>query len=326
MGVICLDVISEGRIFLGSECFGDKICCACGLKRAKKSMQEVIKPTFTDLSQLIKHPSLYMCDSCEKLYTDKNMRFKLIYSDKRGTYKVINRQDVLDILCKPPDKFVLSVPYSFKKHHWLYAGMSDRHKAYIGTDDRTIIVDYDKYNIQALIKNVVDCVNCGISKKEIITGKYSTFTYVKFPFIDKIETELFLQVRQSGLLELITYCAPIPKVKTEYKKEGENLLLTRVEINAVNLLGAIAAGSQYRRERGLDFWGGYFERRINKFKNLDGHEFVSRLAESVSSNWDCGYQDMIKNFEESEINDIMECIRSKTHLMVAIAYSERKKD
>lgn len=96
-----------------------------------------------------------MCDSCEKLYTDKNMRFKLIYSDQRGTYKIINRQDVLDILCNPPKEFVLSVPYSYQKHHWLYAGLSDQHKSYIGVDDRTIVVDYDRYNIKEVVENVV---------------------------------------------------------------------------------------------------------------------------------------------------------------------------
>lgn len=326
MEVSCLDVISEGRIFLGTECNGDEVCCACGLKRAEKSLKKVLKSTFTDMPQLIKSPSLYMCDSCEKLYTDKNMRFKLIYSDQRGTYKIINRQDVLDILCNPPKEFVLSVPYSYQKHHWLYAGLSNQHKAYIGVDDRTIVVEYDKYNVKEVVEEVVNCVSYGISKKELIAGKYSTFTTVKFPFIDKLEIELFSQVRPSGLLELITNCVPVPKKKLIYENEEENPLLTKEEINAVNLLGAIAEGSRFRQERGMEFWGGYYERRINRFKNLDSHEFVSRLAEAVNSNWDCGYQDMIKNLEDSELNNVMECIRAKTHLIVALTYSERRKN
>lgn len=319
-------MVSNGRVFIGTECVGDKYCCSCGQQRAKVSIKKAIKTTFTDFTQLITNPSLYICDSCIKLYNDKNMRFKPIYSDCYGTYKIIDRSEVLNLLCNSKDKFVLSVPYSFKKHHWLYAGVSSPQKAYIGTDDRTVIVDYKRFNVTQIIDNVQDCINYGIPRNEIITGNYSIFTLSKFSFIKDIEKEFFSDARSSGLIELAVKYTPAIKNKKIYESEEENQMLTTAEVNAINLLGLIASGSEYRVSNGLQFWDGFFERRINRYKNLNAHEFVSCLSESVGTKHITGYQNMIKELSEDDLQEIMNCIRKETHLLVSIVYSERKKD
>ena len=319
-------MISNGRIFIGTECVGDKLCCSCGRQRAKLNIKKSIKTTFTDFTQLITNPSLYICDSCIKLYNDKNMRFKPIYSDHPGTYQVIDRNEVLKIIRNPPKKFVLSVPYSFKKHHWLYAGVSSPQKAYIGTDDRTVVVDYKRFNVTQIIDNVQDCVNYGIPRNEIITGNYSTFTLSKFSFIKDIEKIYFSEARSYGLIELAVKYTPAIKNKKIYENEEENQMLTPAEINAVNLLGLIASGSEYRVSNGLQFWDGYFERRINRYKNLNAHEFISNLTEAIGTNHISGYQNMVQELSENDLQEIMNCIRKETHLLVSIVYSERKKD
>ena len=318
--------IITAREFIGTECEGTELCCSCGLQRANKTLKKAIKSSFTDFTAMIKNPSKYICDSCFNLYDNSDMRFKAIYSDTKGTYRIIDRTEVLDIIRNPKEQWVLSLPYSFKKHHWLYAGMSDKHKANIGTDDRTVVIDYDKTDINELIDNIRDCLNYGIPRAELISGNYSIFTLSKYPFITRMDSEIFAPVRQDGLVELLVKYSPAVKKKLIYESEEENPMLSTSEMNAVNLLGLIAEGSNFRKENGLQFWDGFFERRINRYKDLDSHEFVSKLAESVGTSNLCGYQDMIKTLDEDELNNIMEIIRKETKLIVTFVYSERKKD
>jgi hypothetical protein len=315
----------NAREFIGTKCEGPELCCSCGLNRATKLISKSVKTTFTDFTALIKNPSQYICDSCLNLYNDKNMRFKPIYSDAKGTYRIIDRSEVLDIIRNPADEFVLSLPYSFKKHHWLYAGVSNKDVAKIGTDDRTVIVDYRKTDINQLIDNIADLLQYGVPRSEIISGKYSIFTLSKFPFVKNVDDEILKDVRQSGLVELIVKYTPAVKNKKIYESEEETML-TEAEKNAVNLLGAIASGSEYRIQNGLQFWSDYFERRINRFKRLDPNEFVSKLAESVGTSNTCGYHDMVTALSDDQLSDIMDVIRKETHLLVSIVYSERKKD
>lgn len=320
-------VISAARIFLGKECWGDNICCSCGKISAKNPAKKALKKTFTDFVQFIQNPSTYVCDSCLELYEDRNLRFKPIFSDTQGSYRIPERPEILQIIRNPPEKFILSVPYSYKKHHWLYAGLSTRKKAYIGTDDRTVIIDYSKVDIETVTDKITDCLCYGVPRTELILGIYSVFTLSKFGFIERLENNLFAPIRQSGLIELIVKFSPAVAAKDKkiYENKEENGMLTNAEINAVNLLGFIASGSAYRAKNGMQFWDGFFERRINRFKHLNAHEFVSKLAEAVGTNHNSVYQQMIKEISEEDLDEIMTTIRKETHLLVSIVYSERSK-
>lgn len=314
----------NARIFLGSGSGeGDEMCCCCGMTRARKHISKALKPSFTDFSALIKFPSQYICDSCLELYDCKDMRFKPIYSDKAGSYRVIERQDVLKILEDPPKKFVLSVPYSFKKHHWLYAEMSSDEIACVGTDDRTVIFDYRRNDIPKIIGCIGEMLDFGIPRGEIISGNYSIFTLNKFPGIEKFE-DIISPVRHSGAVELIVKYTPAVKEKKVYEKKEDNIMLTSSEINAVNLLSSIAENSAYRIENGISFWGGFFERRINRFKTLSAKEFVEKVTAAVGAKEGI-WTNMLKDLSDSELEEIMQDIRSKTHILVAIVYGERSK-
>ncbi len=311
----------QARQLLGGQASGEYMCCSCGLVRAEHSLHKAIKSTFTQMDRLLLSPSAYICDACKGIYDNSDMRFKPILCTGEP-YKVIEREQVLEVICDPPEKFVLSVPYSFKKHHWLYAGLSDRDKAYIGTDDRTVEVDYVQYDILHIIDTVQRLIAYGVPRGEIILGNYSVFTMSRFGRL-LIECEAEISpLRFGGLVELIVKYTPARKEKLIYESEEENPMLSESEFNAVNFLGSIANNSTYRKENGIQFWSGYFKRRVNRFKKFDAKVFASKLAEA------CGtaqgvYIDLIISKSDEELEKMMEDIRSKTDLLMSIVYSDR---
>lgn len=311
----------KARVFLGSECDGDKICCCCGLTRATQPIKRVVKNTFTQMDKIIVSPSLYICDSCIRIYENSDMRFKIIYSEGGG-YEVIGREAVLQILREPPEQFVLSVPYSFKKHHWLYSGLSGREKAYIGTDDRTVEVDYSAIDIGDIIDTVQDMINYGIPRAEIISGNYSIFTVSKYGTLLSSNEAKIKPLRVGGLVELIVKYTPARKEKLIYERKEDNPMLTESEMNAVNFLGSIASNSSYRKQNGIQFWQGYFKRRINRFKKYDAKIFASKLAEACGSP-DGAYVGLVIKLSDEELAEMMTDIRNKTDLLVSIVYSDR---
>lgn len=314
----------NARNFLGSgKGKGKALCCCCGIKRADKLTSKSIKSTFTDFTALIQFPSEYICDSCIELYECKDMRFKPVFSDRENDYRVIDRTEVLNILANPPDRFVISLPYSFKKHHWLYAGISSKEVALVGTDDRTVMIDYRKNNIAAVISSIEKMIGVGVPRTEIISGEYSIFTLNKFPGIEKYES-IIAPMRHCGATELIVKYTPAVKEKKIYESKEENIMLTTSEINAVNLLSSIAENSIYRIENGISFWGGFFERRINRFKSLSPKAFIEKLAASVGSKEGI-WTNMLKDLTDSELEEIMNDIRLKSHILVAVVYGERSK-
>lgn len=317
--------IAEARMFIGHECSGKNICACCGRKRADNiTLKKALKSTFTDIEHFVIASSLYVCDSCLDIYNKREMRTKCIYSDTPGTYELLDRKEVIYKICNPSDKWFLSVPFSMKKHHWLYAGLSDKHFAYIGTDDRTIIVDYHKYDINRVIEYIQTLIIYGIPRSEIIGGNYSVFTLSKFAFIPKYE-DVIKPLRYSGFVELIVKFTPAVKEKLIYEREDENPMLSTSEINAVNFLSSIAYNSRYRAENGIQFWSGFFERRVNRFKKYDAVTFASKLSESVGTNEGI-YIGLIKDKSNEELEEMMKTIREKTHIIISIVYGERKKD
>ena len=111
------------------------------------------------------------------------------------------------------------MPY-FKKHHWLYAGISDDQIAYIGTDSRTILIDYTQYDVKAIIETVVSMIGYGIPRKEITVGKYSLFTESKYPGLRQLE-EIIKPLRASGAIELFAKYTPAIKEKNKLRMGGK---------------------------------------------------------------------------------------------------------
>lgn len=320
-----MDLIAKARAFIGVECSGENICACCGRKCAgNMTLKKTLKSTFTDINHFVIAPSLYVCGSCYDIYNKREMRTKCIFSDTQSNYELLDRKDVIHKICNPCDNWFLSVPYSMKKHHWLYAGLSNKHFAYIGTDDRTIVVNYDEYDIKRIVEHIQILISYGIPRTEIIGGNYSVFTLSKFPFVTKYE-DVIRPVRHSGFVELIVKFTPAVKEKLVYEREDDNPMLSASERNAVNFLFSIAFHSQYRVENGIQFWSGFFERRVNRFKKYDAITFASKLSESIGTK-EGVYIDMITNKSDEELEEMMITIREKTHIIISIVYSERNKD
>lgn len=137
------DRIMLARIFMGFGCEGEHECVSCGLSdRANTPLKRSLKSNFVNFDELMVGKSDFICESCMALMADPDMRFRAVYYREPGKKNIPERADVLEIIKNPSDEWVLSLPYSNKKHHWLYAGLSDTQRAYIGTDNRTIVIDY----------------------------------------------------------------------------------------------------------------------------------------------------------------------------------------
>lgn len=308
------------RVFMGYPCEGDHECVVCGLTdRADRLLKRSLKPTFVNFDEIMLGSSEYICESCEALINDPDMRFKAVYYPASGDKLLPARPDILEIIKNPTDEWVLSVPYSNKKHHWLYAGLSDKHTAYIGTDNRTVMLDYDKMDVPHIIEIVQTLIKGGVPRAEIIAGRYSTATRYKVPDIEDYEAKIG-EYRAGGAIELFARYTPAIKNNEKVKLECKKIMLTENEKMAARVLYDVASRSQIRANNGLTFWNGFFERRVNRLKNLPLHEFVSKLSDAIGSAQVCvSLLDDINNDEE-----IMDEIRRKTALIVSLAFTINK--
>lgn len=150
-----MDSIMSARVFMGKSCNGEYVCTSCGMPhQARKLIRKSLKSSFVNFDEIMIVASDYLCESCEELLNDPNMRYKAAYYVEPGKKIIPEREDILRIIQYPADKWVLSLPYSNKKHHWLYAGLSDKHRGYIGTDTRTVLIDYEKYDVEKIVETV----------------------------------------------------------------------------------------------------------------------------------------------------------------------------
>lgn len=315
--------IINARVFMGAECTGNFICASCGENRANELSSKKIKSNFLNFDELLLCGGRHLCNSCLSLIDDPDSRFKTLLFKKQGEKIILQREQVLEYLIERPDfEFVLSVPYSFKKHHWLFAGMSTPELAIIGTDTRSIVLDFKKHDVIGCIILIREMINYGVSRKEITQGEYSIFTREKFPEILKWEGKI-KDLRGCGGVEFICKYVPAVTKKNEYVGKVEPIVLSKSEDLGVKILKEIAKNSKYRSDDGMRFWGGYYKRRINRFASLPLNEFVSRLCESVNTHVDVDLS-IIKMLSEDESIEVMTEMRKKSTLLLSLAYSEFK--
>lgn len=314
-------MISQARLFMGGQReAGGNACASCGSDCEGVRISKGVKNTFTEISQLLQTSGIYICGKCEELLNDSDMRFKPVLFEHSGEKQVIERERVLELIKDPLPEWVLSVPYSFKKHHWLYAGLSNKSKAYIGTDNRTVLIDYS-FNVREAVNTIVHMIDIGIPRKQIISGEYSIFTTLRYPDL-RLYEKTISGFRHTGAVELIVTYTPAVKNKIKYET-GESEMTTETEKKAITILGAVAKASRYRMENGMQFWDTYFLRRINRYKKLGLNEFLSKLCDAVNTDITKFRLD-IEGIENEE--EIMSEIRDKSKLLVALAYNEIQKN
>lgn len=306
---------------MGGICVGEHKCASCGVEaRADLNYKMVLKTNFINYDELLISGGAWICQSCANILEDPDMRFHPVLFRAFGVKEVPERETILPLLKNPPKQFVLSLPYSFKKHHWLFAGLSTNEVALVGTDSRTVEIDYHKYDVFTIVGEVQRMIGAGIPRHEIINGRYSAFTRARFPGIDKSEA-IIGEMRTSGAVELFVKYTPAQKEKIEIREESA--MITETEATAAQLLYNISANSQMRVSDGIRFWGGFFERRINRYKQLPLHEFASKLAAAVGSGCNLNAA-FVNGIPEEQEEFIMRDIREETNLILALAYEINK--
>lgn len=173
---------AQARIFMAGHVRqdGNHTCASCGREYAYKQAKKALSSAFNQ-TEFFLFPGMYLCDGCLKLFGDKDGRSKCLFYPAPGEKKVIDREEVLPLLEAPPQKpFVLSVPYSFKKHHWLFAGLSGYPHVMVGTDDRSVELDYGKYDIPGAIHIIGGMLVYGVPRSEVATGTYSVLTRSRY--------------------------------------------------------------------------------------------------------------------------------------------------
>ena len=310
------------RIFIGKKCKGKHKCASCGRANAEKLANKVLGLNFVDFDGLLISGGIHLCESCKDLLKDKDLRFKPVLYLNQREKQLIDRSEVLTIISNPPGvPFVLSLPYSFKKHHWMYAGLSTKDIAYIGTDSRTIKVDYSRYEVSKIILAVQKLISSRVPKKQISSGQYTVLSYA-MPVTRELEP-ILAPARSSGLIELIVNYSTVNDAKVNAQEE-DNPVLTKSEQSAVAILRTIARHSPARSHDGLYFWNTLYHRSITRYSGLDLKSFVSRLCDNlkVSPVLDLS---MIELLTDDESEAIINDIRDKSLLLTSIAYNQSKK-
>lgn len=318
-------IIAARRFMIGAPSYpetGAEICASCGYDTATLELAKAMSSSFNQMAFII-NDSLYLCDKCLALFKGKEARSKCLLWTFPGERQILSREDILPLLKSPPKQYVLCVPYSFQKHIFFYAGISSNKCAYIGTDNRTVIIDYQKNDVPAIIDQVRQMLMEGVPRKEVETGTYSIFTLSKYgSMLDKWE-DVLLPMRHDGAVELIVKYSPAVKNKTRKFYEREEMF-TDSEKKAIRLLGALAEASAVRRNRPMEFWGGEFMRRIARYKEeKDLHLFFSKVAGQLQ----CGCQldvSIIDELEDAESLLVMKDIRSKLEMLVAAVYTAHR--
>lgn len=318
-------MLLSGRRFLnGNIELGD--CCICGGKTDENALPVIkaLGKTYTDFDNTIKGTSGICCKECQAVLAAKSSRMKPILVVDPGKVIIITKDEIWDVINNPPKQFVLSIPYSYKKHHWIFAGLSTPEKMLIGTDNQTIIYE-PKIHIK-VTNAIIELKNMGVSSAQIISGNYHPSIMVKIgEKLDEME-KIIADERITGLVEFLVKYTPKAETKlTEFERDER--MITTEQSNTATFLSLIAAGSRYRSNNGKQFWAGFFEHRINRVINNDFATATSKLMESVDYDTTCSnlLNDFINNIDEETENQIMKTLREQTKLSVVLAYDLLKK-
>lgn len=311
----------EGRRFISDTPeLGE--CCSCGGKSDEYlAFNKVVKSKFSDFGGLLKTGGVLFCEGCIALLDNKAGRSKMLICENPGELRISDKSEAMQIIENPPDKFFLSIPYSFKKHHWLYAGLSTKDLMLIGTDNKTVVYEPIRHRD---IKNALNgAINLGVPTMQILNGTYHPSTYQKFgaSYITKLEDQIACE-RPTGLVELLLKLIPKPVTKEKIEMEDMDDMLDDIDKSAAAFLGQVAEVSQLRRDRSQDFWGGIFLRRVQRFSRCTLPDMLERLAATlrISTTDMSSIAVSLDSMFDEDAEQIRKAIEKHPRLIVAIAY------
>lgn len=288
----------------------------------------MLPDSFSDHAALVAPELREMCAGCTRVLGGRpgddppplRTTSLLLVDDELTT---IDRERMWASLIAPPgDVFVLSWARSKKKHHVLYAKHSTPRHYEIGSDGET--VDYVRARDEVLLDSVRELMTTH-TRKAIRSGIYHQSRVSSFGAPRHAALEAIVSVYRRGrptLLDLVLCCCP----KDEQPKQEVSEMIHPIDDQAARLLGAIAYGSSYRVEHGIDFWSGFFPHQVERFKTLPLSNFTARLMETlqVRPTYAAPALRLLRELDEADTASVEESIRVRTSLVVAISYERAK--
>ena len=294
-------------------------CAVCGgVAQEKSVIKKAVSSSFTDWQALMQGTGRKCCPACEALIKNTMMRNKCIVCTAAGTVESTDYNGIHSILREPPDKFVISIPYSYKRHHWLYAGISTSKRMLIGTDTAT--VEYIPSKHASVLDAIEMLIKAGVSSRQIESGNYhpSSIAIIGAGF-EQIES-IISQHRGSGLVRLLVKISP--REKFDYC--GVKDMRTTEQENAAFYLRELAAHSNFRASNGMQFWGGFFEARVNRVAGLSFDKATNKLMTSLQCSPNAGITAIIDNMSNEQKDGIMKTLAEQPKVCISLAYSDMK--
>lgn len=240
-----------------------------------------------------------------------------------GAMRELRTADFWPILTAPPaGAFVASWSVSRQVHHWLHARISTHDLLRIGSDHGTIEYRPDRDGalldaVQSLLYSPTGTAPL-LSRRSILAGDYHPSAMSKFGLARLRDLDRIVAPRRGDpLLPLLVACAPVHSNHQE-----DNAMIDPADQQAARLLACIAASSDHRRKDGKAFWSGFFRHRVERFKDLDLAQFISRMLDECS----CSGQDavaaarMLREMPEETMRAVRAALCNRPALCVALSY------
>ena len=174
------------------------------------------------------------------------------------------------------------------------------------------------------MNSAFELLQLGVPAAQIVTGKYHPSVLIRqMRFIERAEGILSLH-RPTGLVEFLVFIGP--RLKAVSQKEKGIEMVDPMDAKAAAFLAEFAKNSTFRKERPMDFWGGFFDSRIERVRYFRLQEMTTRLLAflSVETIATADLTKMMLELSSEETTGIEEAIRKRPRLIVALAYAHLK--
>jgi hypothetical protein len=293
---------------------------------------------------LQRHPGAdQICGGCKRLLAGKPgddpppLRLRSLLWVEGGGLSYPTRDELRAVIAAPPPgPHVVSHAVSRKKHHVLHAGLSDARLQRWGTDDRMVHVYPEEHD---RVLQDIETMLAWHSRTEVDLASYSAPRISAqgrdwFDVEDRLRQYRGTQVWTLILIPLARKpergTAPPAQAKSldPFDLFAEYDMIDRIDALASGMLADIAGASGYRAERGLDFWRGFFARRLERHAHRPLAELASRLMAdcqcSTTSPDVARVIEALSTITDDDAAAVLVALRTRPALLISMAYSERR--
>jgi hypothetical protein len=217
----------------------------------------------------------------------------------------------------------LSYTASKRKHHGLYAGISEPGgQIMLGTDEALEVVHPI---LHGQVMDAVAALREKFTPDEIAAADYHpskirAMGAAKWSRLEAIVAAL--RALRPSLVEIFANLAPKPEPTTDTE---ETSMLSDADRLAIDILADIAQGSHLRQTDGLAFWKGTYLHRVRRFARLPLPDFVSRLMQDLDvSSMTVKPGQVLGTLPASTTADVEAAIRDRADLLVSLAFDRIK--